>query len=114
MYLGIGQGFGVAPVISPAYNDIDGLKDLPEVDFKHQQQVLERNAEISLMTWLTPKTEYNTLGVLWDLFGEHKICIGYIQSHSTITQLTSVNSIIKFANKRINLALCQFIVPTPM
>src|SRR5215510_1053929 len=37
MYLGIGKGFGESPILTPSYNDIDLLKDLPTIDFKYQR-----------------------------------------------------------------------------
>src|SRR5215472_1099847 len=115
MYLGIGKGFGESPVIAPAYNDLDILKDLPPVDLQFQKSILEQNQEINLSNWPEDKRiEYKTMDILYDLFGSHRICIGYQQNHSIITELTDVNSVIRFASKRINLGLCQFIVPTPM
>lgn len=113
LYLGIGQGFGKTK-IDVQVDEIRSLKDLPQLDPEYQSKILEQNKDIYSLNWPTTRADYDSIGVLHDLYGKNRICIGYRKNHSLITHLVSTNSRITFDNKRIRLGLCQFIVPTPM
>jgi hypothetical protein len=114
MYLGIGKGFGILKFDSH-HNEISSLRDLPKLDLEYQQHTLEQHQDIRIGIWpyCGPQREYNTMEILYDLYGKNRICYGYSQRHAAITRLTPVNSFPMFVT-RTKLELCQFIVPTPM
>jgi hypothetical protein len=113
-WLGIGKGHASDNILITVDHrigdEIDSLRDLPPIDFELQSKVINEHKHITRNHWQNSK-EPQTLEILFDLYGHNRICLGYSQRHSTITHLTSVNSL---SNHRINLGLCQFIVPTPM
>jgi hypothetical protein len=120
-FIATGKGFGVLKKygiwkdeIRKHYQEVSYLKELSSLDPEYQANVLESNKEIKVGNWPFPKAEYDTMGVLYDIFGKNRICLGYSRYHTVIANLTDVNSIIRFENKHINLGLCQFIVPSPM
>lgn len=108
LYLGIGKGYGVLKR-DYQYDEIHSLKDLPPLDPKFRDEILEKNKIADTV----PKRRYNSMEVLWDLFGPNRICIGYNKYHAIITNLVKRGAIIEFKDK-IKPGLCQFIVPSPM